>query len=63
MNLIKQRAFRYCKNLESIVIPKSINEIEEKAFIECLKLKNVLILNEKVIMGKDVFKKCDFLNK
>lgn len=36
-------AFRYCKNLESVIIPENVKAISGSAFAECSALESVII--------------------
>ena len=42
LKTINYDMFRYCINLESICIPGSVTTIDEHAFMDCTKLKNVV---------------------
>lgn len=63
---IGEEAFRGCKELESIYIPKNIIEIEDAAFLGCIKLIHVQMedSNEKELRIYDsVFSGCSSLSE
>lgn len=51
-------AFNGCQNLESIVIPGSIKDIEDRTFFDCSNLKNVTISSGIINIGELAFGKC-----
>lgn len=58
---ISPRAFSYCENLDSFVVPKNIEEIGFCAFMNCSKLKYIVIPKSVDRIGFDVFHGCDSL--
>lgn len=54
-------AFRYCKNLESVIIPESVKAISGNAFAECAALKSVIIHDGVTSIGGAAFKSCGSL--
>ena len=55
---IEKRAFYYCSNLESVVIPNSVISIEEDAFNHCKDLNSVAIPNSVTSIEKRAFYCC-----
>ena len=58
---ISPRAFSYCENLESFVVPKHIEEIGLCAFMNCSKLKYIVIPKSVDSIGFDAFHGCESL--
>lgn len=48
-------AFLRCKTLKSIVIPNSVETIDDKAFLECSNLSNITIGNGVRLIGPNAF--------
>ena len=46
-------------NIKSIIIPKSVNRIKERAFEYCKELKTIIFQCEKVEAKRDIFKGCN----
>lgn len=51
---IKNRAFCGCIELNKIIIPETVREIDKSAFERCYKLSNVAILAENIQITKDL---------
>lgn len=60
--VIRRLAFNGCKNLKELNLPKSMEEIENNAFQNCISLENVNC-NELIYLGGSVFFGCKSLNK
>lgn len=58
VTIIGDDAFAGCSSLESITIPRSINEIGESAFAGCDKLENITIPNGVTSIDKGTFEGC-----
>ena len=58
---IEAWAFRYCSNLEQVIIPDSVTTIGENAFYLCDNLKDVKIGNGVTDISDWVFSECDNL--
>lgn len=59
---IGNEAFRYCRNLTSIVIPNSITSIGNGAFYDCRIMTSILIPNSVTYLGDRVFGHCSVLD-
>ena len=55
-SIIPYQFFRNVKKLKSITIPESVRYIEEEAFVDCDKLKNVNFLDGLITIGKGAFR-------
>ena len=55
---IARKAFLSKKNLRSIVIPPSVEEVGDWAFAYCSALKSVEILSRETVFGRSVFLEC-----
>lgn len=55
---IKEKAFKLCPNLRTVVIPDSVTTIEDYAFYECVSMTSITIPNSVTKIGKFAFKKC-----
>ena len=51
------------KNIIYFTIPSNIYQIEDKAFYECVLLKNIIIPNSVTYIGHYVFYQCSSLTK
>ena len=60
---IGDRAFYYCKSLESIVIPSGVTSIGREAFSSCDSLKSITIPSGVTDVGPSVFYECGSLKK
>jgi hypothetical protein len=58
---IANGAFRWCRNIKSVVIPKSICEIGSKAFYLCSALKSIIIPESICKIGGEAFNQCSAL--
>ena len=58
VSLIEKAAFVNCKNLKSISIPESIQEIGNGAFGGCKELTNISIPNDEIRIGNNTFNGC-----
>ena len=58
VSLIEKAAFVNCKNLKSISIPESIQEIGSGAFGGCKELTNISIPNDEIRIGNNTFNGC-----
>ena len=54
-------AFRYCENLENIIIPDSVTSIGDWAFEYCENLENIIIPDSVTSIGEYTFSNCDNL--
>ena len=52
---IDKFAFTYCSSLECIVVPPTVTEIEEGAFLECTQLSLVIHQNGLEVIGSCAF--------
>lgn len=52
---IVEKAFIYCKGLESITVPGGVTSIRPNAFSDCTHLKNVVIGKDVASMAENVF--------
>ena len=59
---IGNEAFRYCRNLTSVVIPNSITYIGAASFIGCKTLTSILIPNSVTYIGHSSFGRCEVLD-
>ncbi|MBQ6753708.1 MAG: leucine-rich repeat domain-containing protein [Bacteroidales bacterium] len=59
---IGDEAFRYCRNLTSVVIPNSITYIGAASFIGCKSLTSILIPNSVTYIGHSSFGRCEVLD-
>lgn len=53
------RAFFNSKKLTSVSFGKNIDTIENKAFYECINLKDISLPHELKVLGSDVFARCN----
>lgn len=53
----------YKSDVERIVLPQGLTEIESGAFVECNQLKEIIIPNSVKILPKNAFNKCEALEK
>lgn len=58
---IDDYAFSQCRNLKSVFIPKSVDEIRSYAFNECLNLDSVFISEGVYKIGYNAFRNCNKL--
>ena len=58
---IGNSAFKYCKNLTSVIIPSTVKGIEYGAFFSCSRLKNVIIFEGTANIGDYAFYGCQSL--
>lgn len=63
MEIIANNAFEGCTSLESITIPASVTQINERAFAKCSNLKTITLLSGIRKFGTDVFDGCQKLNE
>lgn len=62
-NLIDENAFEYCRNIENITLPNSINSIGHRAFYNCSSLKEIVIPQAVLSIGYEAFEGCESLVK
>ncbi len=60
---IGKKAFLSCKSLLKVILPASIESLEEWAFAYCSNLQSVLLPKKKLEFGKGVFFYCDHLKE
>lgn len=58
---IGKRAFKYCFSMKKIIIPESVEIIDDDAFYSCSELKELIIKSKKIKFGINVFEKCNKL--
>ncbi|MBO5227309.1 MAG: leucine-rich repeat protein [Ruminococcus sp.] len=61
VSVVAAEAFRYNENVEHVVIPEGISEIQPGAFMECSNLKSVVIPESVSEINEDTFLGCDSL--
>ena len=59
---IEASTFYYCKNLEEIILPETLEEIRAYTFAGCEKLQTIFIPNMVTYIGNSAFYKCMLLN-
>lgn len=53
---VKERAFAYCKNLRTIVLPSTVTDMEYAAFYGCSALEHAVFLGDEPLeVGADIF--------
>ena len=52
---IKSSCFKYCKSVESLTIPESVQEVGVRSFAGCVNLKNITILNPNIKLNTECF--------
>lgn len=60
---IGKKAFLGKKELKKVILPKSVNVIEDWAFASCVQLEEVSLKNEAINFGKGVFQGCKSLKE
>lgn len=60
---IAENAFSYCSALQSIIIPDTVELMDEYAFAGCSLLQSVKIGANVETIGKDAFYRCEALNE
>ncbi|MDR3178822.1 MAG: leucine-rich repeat protein, partial [Oscillospiraceae bacterium] len=55
---IGSESFQYCTNLKNVILPESIDLIEEKTFYNCSNLTKIDIPKSVICIKKEAFKKC-----
>ena len=63
VKIIGESAFEYCSQLETVKVPKSIDEIKNLAFYACNNLKKISLPRNFDNIGKGAFRKCRRLQK
>lgn len=58
---IKKKAFLSKQFIKSIILPNSINRIEDYAFARCRKLESITLPYDDIYIGQDILKDCDRL--
>lgn len=58
LDRINKKTFQDCTSLENIVIPKSVEEIDEFAFYNCNNLISITIPNSVITIGNSAFYEC-----
>lgn len=53
---IGKSAFAYCTNLREVIVPPSVNCVQDEAFYYCSNLLDISFPNKNYRIGKDVFK-------
>lgn len=61
VTIITGWAFKGCKSLTSVTIPKNVTAICDQAFIECASLKSVTIPDSVTSIGYSAFESCSSL--
>lgn len=61
IRIIGESAFMFCKNLEEVIFPNSLERIDSKAFFSCVSLKNIYIPDNVKSIGEDAFMGCNSL--
>ena len=62
VEIIKNSAFYDCDDVEKILLPDSIREIQESAFSDCKNLKEINIPNQVEIIEEKTFYRCESLS-
>ena len=60
---IGKEAFKNCKRLTKVVLPKSLRLIDKSAFSQCSELEEVIFNNEATYVDEDVFQGCKYKYK
>ena len=58
---IGNNTFGKCSSLKNMVLPNSINTINDSAFTECSSLETIILPNQLTAIGSNVFYKCSSL--
>ena len=61
ITVIREKVFRYCERLTSIIIPNSVITIETEAFDECRNLANITIPDSVTTIEDSAFRGCESL--
>lgn len=56
-------AFKGCRSLTDITLPKGLTQIPEHCFLNCIALNNIIIPSKVTEIDTDAFKDCSSLNK
>ena len=63
VEVIREGAFQYKKELKKVILPKKVYYICESAFLNCENLEDINISNTVKYIGKSCFKNCKKLKK
>lgn len=62
VSYIGYRAFYGCENLETVMLPSTIQQIEDEAFAYCTSLAQINLPDSLYYAGENIFTGCDMLN-
>ena len=63
LEIIEIYSFKSCKELKSIILPKSLQEINSNAFNKCISLKEIIFPENIKFIGPGSFLNCENLEK
>ena len=63
LEIIEIYSFKSCKELKSIILPKSLQEINSNAFNKCISLKEIIFPENIKFIGPGSFLDCENLEK
>lgn len=61
ITVIREGAFRNCRNLSEVALSANLTDIEEYAFNACTSLKNVVLPDSILRIGKGAFDQCSLM--
>lgn len=61
LTIIPESAFANCMNLRTVIIPNSVTEIDDNAFMKCKNLEEIRLSENLIILGEGVFSDCENL--
>ena len=61
IEVVGERTFRKCANLETVTLPNTLTEIGPAVFQSCTALKNIVIPESVTVLGKGSFQECSSL--
>ncbi|MBO5209551.1 MAG: leucine-rich repeat domain-containing protein [Lachnospiraceae bacterium] len=63
VTIIGKKAFLGCKDLQELILPETIKEIQEWAFACCSHLEKITLPRKKIIIGQGILKDCHKLQQ